>query len=173
MSPDRLVGTWRLVSYTIHTPDHKTKYPFGPRARGYLMYMPEGLMSVAIMPEQPHGSDNPTDSVANPFQMRSWLSLRRLMRLLRYVRSATRYISYSGRYSIDGNAVIHHIEVSQMPGLIRTDQKRACELHGDRLTLTAETAGVRQHLVWERVPLEAHPSAADAVLSGLGAVAPR
>ncbi len=131
MACEELIGTWRLVSYRTVRADGTIRYPFGNRARGYLIYTPEGRMVVTIMPR------------------------RRLVRLARYAVSATRYISYSGRYTVSGNTVIHHVEVSQMLGLLDTDQVRVFEIKDDSLLLTAQTPALRQDFEWERVPAEA------------------
>lgn len=160
MAPDTVIGTWSLISYETRSADGTVRRPFGQHPRGYLMYSAEGLMSVAIMPERAARRDTSTDAIADPYRLRSWLSLQGARRLVRYVLAATRYISYSGRYAVRGNTIVHHIEVSQMPGLIQTSQIRTCELHGDRLVLTAQTAGASQRLVWARV---ATPVVRDAV----------
>jgi hypothetical protein len=116
------------------------------------------------MPERAAQQNTSTDTMADPYRMRSWLSWRGARRLVRYVLAATRYISYSGRYAVEGDTVVHHIEVSQMPGLIHTSQIRTCELHGDRLVLTAHTGGAAQRLVWERVNA---PVVRDAIAAAL------
>lgn len=109
-------------------------------------------MAVTIMPQQRRRYRRvPSSDLADPFRWLSWLSWPRLLRLARYVGAATRYISYTGSYTVVGDRVIHHIEVCQMPGWIHTAQERAFELQDDRLVLTAEIAGLRQQFVWERL----------------------
>ncbi|HZS87668.1 MAG TPA: lipocalin-like domain-containing protein [Chloroflexota bacterium] len=156
MACEELIGTWRLVSYRTVRADGTIRYPFGNRARGYLIYTPEGRMVVTIMPQRRRAAAAPpVDAIADPFSVSSWLSWRRLVRLARYAVSATRYISYSGRYTVSGNTVIHHVEVSQMLGLLDTDQVRVFEIKDDSLLLTAQTPALRQDFEWERVPAEA------------------
>lgn len=169
MAAESLVGSWRLISYHTRALDTGVRYPFGEHARGYLIYTPEGLMSVAIMREGMQAV-TPWDETANPFQVRSWLPVRRLLRLLRYILAATRYISYSGRYTVVGATVIHHVEVSQMPGLLQTNQERTFELRDNCLVLTAETVAIRQQLVWERVPSVATEDASAPLRHGLHAL---
>lgn len=170
MAAESLVGTWRLISYHTRALDAGIRYPFGQHARGYLIYSPEGFMSVAIMREDRQAVTTPWDETANPFQVRSWLPVRRLIRLLRYILAATRYISYSGRYTVAGATVIHHVEVSQMPGLLQTNQERSFELRDNCLVLTAENAAIRQQLVWERVPSVATEDASAPLRYGLHAL---
>jgi hypothetical protein len=45
----RLVGRWRLLSYTAHPDRGAEVYPLGPEARGALDYSPGGNVSVHIM----------------------------------------------------------------------------------------------------------------------------
>ena len=65
------------------------------------------------------------------------------------------YVSYCGRYEVNGDKVIHHIEVSLFPNWVGVRQERMYELDGDRLTLSTPLmlVGGRRlstHLIWER-----------------------
>lgn len=151
MSPHRLVGTWTLLSFETSTADKRIRYPFGRYPAGYLIYTADGWMSVAIMPERRWVSVPALGAGEQRASGRSWLSVRQLTRLARYVLSATRYISYSGPYVVDGDRVIHHVAVSQMPGWLQTAQERTVQVQDNRLVLIAETAGGCQRFVWERV----------------------
>ena len=48
MEPNPLIGAWRLVTYEAHSGD-EISYPLGEDASGYIMYTPDGYMSVLIM----------------------------------------------------------------------------------------------------------------------------
>lgn len=150
IEPATLAGSWRLLSYVRYTAENEPTYPFGRQPQGYLIYAPEGWMAVMIMPLLRRRYRRDAD-LADPFRWRLWLSWSRLLRLARYVGAATRYISYAGSYTVEGNRVSHHIKVCQMPGWIHTTQERTFELQDDRLVLTAEIAGVRQQFIWERL----------------------
>jgi hypothetical protein len=145
-----LAGSWKLLSYVRYTSENGPTYPFGRHPRGYLIYSAEGWMAVTIMPQQRRRYRRPAD-LADPFRWRSWLSWSRLLRLARYIGAATRYISYAGSYTVEGNRVTHHIEVCQMPSWIHTTQERTFEVQDNCLVLTAEIAGSRQQFVWERL----------------------
>ena len=72
------------------------------------------------------------------------------------VAASDSYFSYSGRYTVSDNKVIHHIEVSSFPNWIGEDQERLYKFHGNRLTLSTPpllVEGIQQtgHLTWERV----------------------
>ena len=64
-------------------------------------------------------------------------------------------MAYAGPYTIEGDTVVHHIELATDDKLVGTAQRRRVELEGNRVTLTSEVslfggAGTRANLVWER-----------------------
>jgi hypothetical protein len=70
--------------------------------------------------------------------------------------AADTYQSYCGKYEVQGDKVIHHIEVSLLPNWGGVDQARFFEFEGNRLLLSTPpflVAGIQQtaHLIWERV----------------------
>ena len=52
---ERLVGSWRLISYEVRDTDGElVGYPLGEGATGSLIYTADGLMSVQVMrPDRP------------------------------------------------------------------------------------------------------------------------
>lgn len=44
-----LVGTWKLISFAIHTEKDTVVYPFGEDAEGQLMYDAVGRISAQLM----------------------------------------------------------------------------------------------------------------------------
>ena len=72
------------------------------------------------------------------------------------VAAADTYISYCGKYEVQGDKVIHHIDVSFFPNWSGVDQTRFFEFKGNRLSLSTPPilmAGIQRtaHLIWERV----------------------
>lgn len=64
------------------------------------------------------------------------------------------YNSYSGRYEVNQNKVIHHVEFSLFPNWIGGSQERYFEFSGDRLTLRTPPASaddVEWIVIWERM----------------------
>jgi hypothetical protein len=66
-------------------------------------------------------------------------------------------VSYSGRYTIDGEKVVHHVDVSWNESWTGTDQVRFVKLEGDKLTIRPAPSrdpvtGLESFavLVWER-----------------------
>jgi Lipocalin-like domain len=138
---DALVGAWRLVSWENRAADGQVTRPMGIDVLGYLLYTADGRFSVLIS-----RADRPTfaagDLLAGTTEEQA--------------RAVEGFVAYGGRYSFQGDRVIHHVELSLFPNWVGSDQQRWVELAGDRLTLSASPlllAGKQQvpRLVWERV----------------------
>jgi hypothetical protein len=110
--------------------------------RGYLLYSAEGYMSGNLGPARrkrgvierigpdPESTDRP--------------------------RRNRRYIAYTGRYTVDGNTVTHHVEASLFPLWVGRPEVREFQFDGDRLTLRTGPLKRGRHtmvaqLIWERV----------------------
>jgi hypothetical protein len=142
MSTDRFVGAWRLLSLEARTSTGDVSYPYGKDAAGYLLYAGEGYMSVSVMQACRTNFASPDDLQA-PAEEK--------------LAAFDTYSSYSGRYEVRGQKVIHHVEISLFPNWTGKEQERYFELSGDRLTLSASPiliGGVEQKLVaiWQRLP---------------------
>jgi hypothetical protein len=136
-----LMGTWRLVSFHFRTLDGQLTYPYGPDAVGYYLFSEGGYMSVSLMPAN-RSKFAAGDMMAGSMEEK--------------MAAAETYISYSGKYEVQGDKLVVHPEVSFFPNWVGVDQVRFCELEGKRLTLSTPPLlahGVQRtaHLVWERV----------------------
>ena len=142
MTPNPLIGTWRLISWENRSIDgRQINYPVGKDAVGYIMYNPEGYMSVTIM--RPNRMKFASGDLLGGSTEEK-------------VQAASSYVSYCGRYEFQGDKVIHHVELSLFPNWVGVDQARLVELRGNRLTLSTRPIlleGKQQtaHLLWERV----------------------
>ena len=142
MTPNPLIGSWRLMSWENRSIDgQKISYPLGRDAVGYIMYNQDGYMSVSIM------RPNRTKFAAGDLLGGS---------VEEKAQAAETYVSYCGRYEFRGDTVIHHVELSSFPNWVGVDQERLVELNGNRLTLSTRPillGGMNQtaHLIWERV----------------------
>jgi hypothetical protein len=126
----QFVGTWRLLDYTFFHDDGREEKPWGLDVIGYLLYSAEGYMSGNLSPAR-----------------RTWRS--RLRRLTAEVPGVTEksearlptrgiprdYIAYSGRYTVDGDTVTHHVEVSLFPNWMGLAEVRRYAFEEDRLIL--------------------------------------
>jgi hypothetical protein len=141
MTTNLFLGTWRLLSVEIRTSDGQVSYPAGHDPVGYIMYNEQGYMSVAFMGANRAGfasGDLRGGSTAEK------------------VAAFDSYFSYCGKYEIQGEKVLHHIEVSLFPNWIGITQERFFELSGDRLSLSTPPlliSGIQQtsHLIWQRI----------------------
>jgi hypothetical protein len=141
--PQRLLGTWKLVSYVGEEVTSGAKSDvMGPRPSGYINYGPDGRMIVIIV-----GSDRkrPAGPIATQEEAQE------------LIRSM---LAYAGTYTVDGSAktVTHHVEISWDQSRTGASQVRTYKLDGDRLTLITQPSndpatGRRtvRTLVWERM----------------------
>jgi hypothetical protein len=137
-----LIGTWKLKSCIRKVFEMGERYDdrWGAHPDGYLSYLKDGRMSaimvaaVRIKPEEAALSD------AEAAQLLKSMC------------------AYAGTYSVEGNKVVHHVDISWNNAWTGADQVRFFTLEGD--TLTIETAPNKSWidgregvgiLVWERV----------------------
>ena len=133
-----LRGTWTLESWTI-SDEHGIRHPFGPSATGLLVYAEDGGMAAVVAsgdrPSLPGASPRaaPPDALAAAFLT---------------------FFTYAGRWHLEGDVVVHQVEVALNPAMVGTEQRRAVTLDGASLELVAAeplTTGTRTHaLRWRR-----------------------
>lgn len=118
-----LVGMWKLVSSTrTDVESGEESRTFGSRPTGFLNYSADGRVMVIMV------GDNrkpPSGPVPTEPEMIAWFQ------------SA---LAYAGRYTVEGNQVIHHVEASTDPLRAGTTLVRSFSLGGTVLTLTAAPA---------------------------------
>jgi hypothetical protein len=150
-----IVGTWKLVSCEhvelaagkrpakLSAVKRKVTYPFGKKPHGLLMYSQRGHMSVAIA-----------------FEKRAKFRIKNLYEATTKQKAAamSSYLSYAGKYRVDGRDVVHQIELCLLPDWVGLDVRREVTLRGNLLTLSDppfEMHGkkITSHLVWKRVEL--------------------
>ena len=137
-SIDGFVGTWKLISIDTRKADGSL-HRSGKR-KGYIVYSPDGYMSVAFMKE------GRSEFVAGDIRGGT---------VEEKIEAFNGYISYSGPYEVTEDSVYHNIEVSLFPNWIGEKQQRFYEFDGERLTLSTplQLVGGMQlssHLVWEK-----------------------
>ena len=142
-----LIGTWRLVEWTFTVDDSRPTRPWGGNPAGLLTYTEDGRMSASLMSNGRPGAPTRTLSAA-PIEIRA--------------AAAAGYLSYAGSYSMDGNDVLHHIELSLMPNWVGTTERRLIEWTSSETgfdlilsTPPTKTDGGRlavNRLRWERIP---------------------
>ena len=60
------------------------------------------------------------------------------------------YLNYAGRFRLEGDTVVHEVELSANERFRDTEQVRRMELDGERLTLRADAGDRRHVLEWRR-----------------------
>ncbi len=142
MPRNPFIGTWRLVSHEYVADNGDAISIYGPHPVGYLMYTDDGYMASAVMscerPAEFQGIDRMLD--ATPEQQ---------------ALAARTYMSYSGAYEIDGDKVIHHVQVALFPNQVGTDEVRYFTMRGNRLELRTtpfRLGGVIRtgRVIWDR-----------------------
>jgi len=135
-----IAGVWKLKSYARRFLDTgEIRTDLAPHA--YILYTPQGfMMSITVE----GGRKPPAGAV---------LTDEERVRLFNGIVSA-----YSGRYVVDGNKVIHTVDISWNEAWTGTQQVRFFEVKGDELTIetTPRTSGsdAREFintLKWDRV----------------------
>jgi len=134
----KFIGTWKLIS--VETRDENGDLFRRGCRTGYLLYSEEGYVSVAFMKE------------GRPIFASGDIRGGTVEEKIAAVEG---YVSYSGRFEVDGDKVVHRIEVSLFPNWVGVSQERMYEFEGDRLTLSTPLMllGGRQlstHVIWER-----------------------
>jgi lipocalin-like protein len=131
-----VVGNWKLVSYVSEEiPTGKKTALLGEHPKGYLIYTPQGRMVAMLV----HETRSPLKVDEDRINLHKYM------------------FAYSGRYTIEGDKVVHHVDISWNESWTGKDQVRFFKLEGDSLTIKSpvqksgitgiDSIGI---LVWER-----------------------
>ncbi len=140
---DRLAGKWKLVSVSSSTSSgERNDTPFGPSSTGFLTYTQDGRMTAMISyggRKRLSSSDArsaPAEEQAEAFRT---------------------FVAYAGRYTLNGDKVIHHVEISSIQNWVDTDLIRSIRFEGERIVLLTPPTSVDGkiqafELIWQRLP---------------------
>ncbi len=140
---DRLVGTWKLVSVSSSTVSgERNDTPFGPSPAGFLTYTRDGRMT-AIISYGARKRLSSSDSRSAPAEEQA--------------EAFRTFVAYAGRYTLNGDKVIHHVEISSIQNWVDTDLIRSIKFEGDRIVLVTPPTSVGGkiqtfELIWQRLP---------------------
>ena len=155
VSKDTLVGIWKLVELKSIDKEQKISYPYGQNPGGQIIYTQEGYMSASIMMSNRLNLELSLEEIQNAKNVSKLKLITNIPKFikatLRYFQAAKNYTSYSGKYEIRDNKVIHHVEVSLIPDWIGVDLERTFELSEDILVLTASSMDNNLCITWQRV----------------------
>jgi hypothetical protein len=137
---DQFKGTWTLVSIRYVSPDGSVIEPFGPNAKGMLVFDGRRFATQVMAASLPKfSSDN--RMIGTPQE---------------YEAISHGVVAYFGTYTVNqaDRIVTLHIERSSFPNWEGTDQERKFEFVGDELRYTAahSTANPAEaaELVWKK-----------------------
>jgi Lipocalin-like domain len=135
-----LLGTWTLESYvTEDLESHQATRPYGAHPTGYLNYGPDGRMYAILVHE-----NRKTPASLNATDAESVELYRGLA-------------AYAGTYSLDGDSVSHHVDISWNETWTGTTQLRQFKIDGNCLriqsTITNPLTGRASSyvLVWRKI----------------------
>jgi hypothetical protein len=126
---EALLGTWSLQrTFELLDGQPTGRSPIGEKAHGFIHYMPGSRMSVMFAHEgHPRLSNgrykSPDDETA---------------------RSSRTFCAYAGTFTIEGNDIIHHLEISDFENDRGTDYLRHAALDGNSLTLVTPSWPTRR-----------------------------
>ena len=112
-----LVGAWRLKSFVRVLEDGSRYDQLGKRPDGYLIYSADGRMSVLFV-----DGDRASPKQTPPTDAER-AALHGSM------------LAYAGSYRIEGDKVIHHLEIAWDQSRLGSDQVRFFTIEGRTLTL--------------------------------------
>jgi len=137
---ERLLGTWTLVSAVREEiPSGAKSEMWGANPHGFINYCADGrMMAIITRSDRKAPTGKPTPAEAE--------GLFRGM------------LSYAGPFSIKGNAVTHHVDISWNQSFTGGDQTRYFAFEGDKLVLSTPQSqdpidgklSVRR-MTWKRV----------------------
>jgi len=135
---DKLVGTWKLLSASSTTQaGRRDESPYGAGPSGLLTYTRDGRVTALIS----YGGRKPLRPDAAPEERAEAFST---------------FFAYAGRYTFNGDQIIHHVEISSIQNYVKRDLVRHVKFEGDRITLVTPPTPVNGaiqtvELIWERL----------------------
>lgn len=139
-TPKDFIGTWKLLRCEHRFDDGRIVYPLGKDAAGLLVYTAEGYMSGCLMnPNRPRFKT--TELFAGAVEEKA--------------QAMEGYVHYGGRFELQTDHVIHHVEISLFPNWIGSRQQRYFKFANGEMELftnafVAEGGKQTAHLFWKR-----------------------
>ena len=137
-----LIGAWKLLRWEIvYSGGRPTNYPFGEDAHGLILYAENGWMTATMSRIDRTPFSSPSAPKASTQSKAT---------------AADEYLSYGGRWWIEGSNVIHDVSLSLNPVLIGTRQIRGVNLSGGQLELSAQegdpagSSSKLHRLLWQK-----------------------
>jgi len=137
-----IVGTWRLVSASsTDSSGQQLDPPYGANPIGFLTYSIDGRVTALIS----FGGRKPLSMGAKPPALQE-----------EQAEAFKTFLAYGGRYRLNGDKVIHSIEISSIQNFVNKELVRTVKLLGDQIKLVTPPSMVNGkmqviELVWQRL----------------------
>jgi hypothetical protein len=137
-----LVGTWKLVSASSTTAKGEcNETPYGLNPAGFLTYTEDGRVSALIS----YGGRKPISVGGGS-----------AMLLEEQAEAFKTFLAYAGRYTVSGDTVSHHVEISSIQSYVGKELVRSVKFQGDRIRLITPPAPMNGkiqtvELIWQRL----------------------
>ncbi|MGB6294934.1 MAG: lipocalin-like domain-containing protein [Rivularia sp. (in: cyanobacteria)] len=144
-----LLGTWKLISIAAIFPDgNVNQQAFGANPIGYITYTIEGKMMVIFSKgDRPLLSGNSASPLTSAIHQ---------VPIEERAQAFSTFNSYAGSYTLDGDKVIHHVEIASIPNRVGKSLTRTFVLNENQITLKTppsksdDTPKIFE-LTWERI----------------------
>ena len=139
---DKIVGTWKLVSASSKAASgEQNESPYGLNPAGFLTYTEDGRVSAMIS----YDGRKLLSAGAKPPTL-----------LEEQAEAFKTFLAYGGRYRLNGDKVIHSIEISSIQNYVNRELVRTLTFQGDQIILITPPTMVngkmqRIELVWRRI----------------------
>jgi hypothetical protein len=139
---DRLLGTWKLVSASsTDASGAQIDPPYGASPVGFLTYTEDHRVTALIS-----------------YSGRKTLSIGAKGPALveEQAEAFNTFLAYAGRYRLEGDRVIHSIEISSIQNYVNKDLVRTVKLQGNQIVLLTPPTMVNGkiqtiELIWKRI----------------------
>lgn len=148
VDPEAVVGTWALTAFEITFSDGRAPaFPFGLSPAGQIVYSADGHMSAVLM--------DPSRAGLGQHSLEDARHADEAAKAAAF----DSYLSYAGRYELDGDQMAHHIDFSLVPEMVgqtvhravRIEQEGAVLVLSYRVPRRSDPSQMRTHsLFWKR-----------------------
>ena len=134
---ENLVGTWKLMS-AFTTTSEQRETPYGPAPIGFLSYTADGRVTALISYD---GRKSLTVGGGTPEEQ---------------AEAFKTFLAYAGRYTLSGDTITHHVEISSIQNYVNRDLVRRVKFEDDQITLITPPTRVNGkiqsvELTWRRL----------------------
>lgn len=139
---DSLVGTWKLVSASSSdSSGQQLEPPYGANPVGFLTYTADGRITALIS----FGGRKTLSVGARPPALQE-----------EQAEAFKTFLAYGGRYRLNGDKVVHSIEISSIQNFVNKELVRTVTFVGDQIRLVTPPSMVNGkmqiiELVWQRL----------------------